>query len=51
MKGKKVCIRPMRMKIQSIQRLKPPSTPKGDTDVLQQLLTVSLFYPELQKLL
>ena len=30
MKGKKVCVKPMRMRIQAIHRLKYPATPKDE---------------------
>ena len=37
-KRKKVCVKPMRMRIEAIQRLKPPTTQK-DVNVLLELLS------------
>ena len=40
--GKKVCVKPLRNRLEAIQNLQPPKTPKG---------CISMFCPELQKLL
>ena len=51
MKGKKICIIPIRMEIEAIQRLKPPTTSKGYRIFAGFVHFLSLFYLELQKLL
>ena len=50
-KGKKICVRPMRMRTEVIQRLNPPTTPKGCRSFAGVVNFLSMFCPELQKLL
>ena len=46
-----VCKKPMRMKVEAIQRLKPPTMPKGCRSLARVVIFLSSFCPELQKLL
>ena len=48
---KRVCIRPLRSQIEAIQKLKPPTTIKGCRSFVGMVNFVSIFCPELQKLL
>ena len=50
-KGNKVCVKHMRKRIEAIQRLKPPTTSKGCRSFAGGINILSLFHPELQKLL
>ena len=50
-RNKRVCVRPLRSQIEAIQKLKPPTTIKGCQSVAGMVNFVSLFCPELQKLL
>ena len=45
-----VCVKPLRSRLESIQKLKPPVTPKGKS-FAGMINFVSMFCPELQKLL
>ena len=49
--NKRVCFRPLRSRIEAIQKLKPPTTIKGCRSFAGMVSFVSLFCPELQKLL
>ena len=50
-RNKRVCVRPLRSQIEAIQKLKPPTTIKGCQSFAGMVNFVSLFCPELQKLL
>ena len=50
-RNKRVCIRPLRSQIEAIQKLKPPTTIKGCRSFVGMVNFVSIFCPELQKLL
>ena len=50
-KDKHVCVKPLRSRLEVIQRLKPPSTPKGCKSFAGMVNFISMFCPELQKLL
>ena len=50
-RNKRVCVRPLRSRIEAIQKLEPPTTIKGCRSFAGMVIFVSLFCPELQKLL
>ena len=50
-KDKKVCVKPLRSKIEAIQKLNPPTMPKGCQSLTGMVNFLNMFYPELQKLL
>ena len=50
-KGKKVCVKHTRTRIEAIQRFEPPTTLKGCRSFAGVISFLNLFYPELQKLL
>ena len=50
-RDKKVCVRPSRNWIEAIQKLEPPTTIKGCRSFAGMVNFVSIFCPELQKLL
>ena len=50
-RNKRVSVRPLRSQIEVIQKLKPPTTIKGCQSYLGMVNFVSIFCPELQKLL
>ena len=50
-RNKRVCVRPLRSRIEAIQKLKPPTMIKGCQSFAGMVNFVSLFCPELQKLL
>ena len=49
--NKKVCVQPLRSRLEVIQKLQPPKTPKGCRSFTGMLNFLSMFCPELQKLL
>ena len=49
--NKKVCIKPLRNRLEAIQKLQPPRTPKGCRSFPGVVNFLSMFCPELQKLL
>ena len=49
--NKWVRVKPLRSRLEAIQRLKPPATPKGCRSFAGMVNFVSMFCPELQKLL
>ena len=49
--NKKVCVKPLRSTLEAIQKLKPPKTPKGCRSFGGVVNFLSMFCPELQKLL
>ena len=50
-KGKRVCIKPLRSRLEAIQKLQPPTTVKGCRSFAGMVNFPSMFSPELQKLL
>ena len=49
--NKKVCVQPLRNRLDAIQKLQPPKTPKGCRSFAGVVNFLSMFCPELQKLL
>ena len=49
--NKKVCVKPLRIRLEAIEKLKPPKTPKGCRSFVGVVNFLSMFCPELQKLL
>ena len=49
--NKKVFVKPLRTRLQAIQKLQPPKTPKGCRSFAGIVNFLSMFCPELQKLL
>ena len=47
-KDKKVCIKPLRNRIEAILKLEPPKTPKGCRSFMGMVNLLSMFCPELQ---
>ena len=50
-KNKKVCVKPLRNRLEAIQKLQTPKTPKGCRSFAGVGNFLSMFYPGLQKLL
>ena len=50
-RNKRVCVRPLRSQIEAIQKLEPPTTIKGCRSFAGMVNFVSIFCPELQRLL
>ena len=50
-KDRRVCIKPLRNRLEAVQKLQPPITPKGCISFVRMVNFLSMFYPELQKLL
>ena len=48
---RRICVKPLRSRLEAIQKLKPPVTPKGCKSFAGMVNFVSMFCPELQKLL
>ena len=48
-RNKRVCVKPLRNRIEAIQRLKPPTTMKECRSFVGMVNFVSIFCPELQK--
>ena len=49
--NKKVCMKPLRSRLEAIQKLQPPKTPKGCRSFVGVVNFLSMFCSELQKLL
>ena len=49
--NRKVCVQPLRNRLEVIQRLQPPTTVKGYRSFVGMVNFLSMFCPELQKLL
>ena len=49
--NKRVCIKPLRSRLEAIQKLKPPTTAKGCGSFTGMVNFLSTFCPELHKLL
>ena len=50
-KDKRVCVKPLQSRLEAIQKLKPPTSQKGCQSFAGIVNFVSIFCPELQKLL
>ena len=50
-RNKRVCLRPLRSQIKAIQKLYPPTTIKGCRSFVGMVNFISIFCPELQRLL
>ena len=50
-KDRKVCIKPLESRIKAIQKLNPPTTPKDCRSFAGMVIFLSVFCPNLQKLL
>ena len=50
-KYRRICIKPLRNRLKAIQKLQPPTTPKGCRCFVGMVNFLSMFCPELQKLL
>ena len=50
-KDRKVCVKPLRSRIEAIQKINPPTTPKGCRSFAGMVNFLSMFCPKLQKLL
>ena len=50
-KDKKVCVKPLRSRIEAIQKLNPPTMSKGCQSCAGMVNFLSMFCPELKKLL
>ena len=51
LQNKRVCIQPLRSSLEAIQKLQPPTTVKGGRSFAGMVNFLSMFCPELQKLL
>ena len=49
--NKRVCVQPLRSRLEAIQKLQPPSMLKGYRSFVGMIIFLSMFCPELQKLL
>ena len=49
--NKKVCVKPLRSRLEAIQKLQPPKIPKGCRSFAGVVNFLSMFCPELKKLL
>ena len=49
--NKKLCVKPLRSRLEAIQKLQPPKTPKGCRSFTGVVNILSMFCPGLQKLL
>ena len=49
--NKKVCVKPLKNRLEAIQKLQPPKIPKGCRSFVGVVNFLSMFCPELQKLL
>ena len=49
--NKRVCLKPLRSRLEAIQKLQPPTTVKGCKSFVGMVNFLSMFCPELQKLL
>ena len=50
-KDRRVCVKPLRGRLEAIQKLKPPMTVKGCRSLTEMFIFLNLLCPELQKLL
>ena len=49
-KDRKVCVKPLKSRLEAIQKLRLPTTPKGCQSFTGMVNFLSMFCPELQKL-
>ena len=49
--NKKVCVQPLQNRLEALQKLKPPTTVKGCRSFAGMGNVLSMFFPDLQKLL
>ena len=49
--NKRVCVKPLRSRLETIQKLQPPTVAKGRRSFAGMVNFLSMFFPELQKLL
>ena len=49
--NKRVCVQPLRSRLEAMQRLQPPNTVKGCRSFTGMVNYIRMFFPELQKLL
>ena len=49
--NKRVCMQPLRSRLEAIQKLQPPTTAKGCRNFVGMVNFLSMFCPKLQKLL
>ena len=49
--NKRICMKPLRSRLEEIQKLQPPTTVKGCRSFVGMVNFLSMFCPELQKLL
>ena len=49
--NRKICVKPLMSRLETIQKLQPPKTPKGCRSFAGIVYFLSMFCPELQKLL
>ena len=49
--NRKVCVQPLRNRLEDIQKLQPPTTVKGCRSFAGMVNFLSMFCPDLQKLL
>ena len=50
-KDRKVCVKPLRSRLEAIQKLHLPTTPKGCRSAMGMVNVLSIFFLDLQKLL
>ena len=50
-KDRRVCVKPLRNRLEAIQKLQPPTTAKGCRSFTEMVNFLSMFCPQLQKLL
>ena len=50
-KDRRVCVKPLRSRLEAIQKIQPPTMVKGRRSFARMVNFVSIFCPELQKLL
>ena len=50
-KDRRVCVKPIRSRLEAIEKLQPPTTTKGCRSFAEMVNFLSMFCPELQKLL
>ena len=50
-KDRNICVKPLRSRLEAIQKLQPPTTPKGYRSFIEMVNVLSMFCPELQKIL
>ena len=49
--NKNICVQPLRKRLEAIQKLQPPTTVKGCRSFVGMVIFLSIFCPDLQKLL